>query len=289
LHRTLYDVLEVTPQASLTEVEQAHGLLVRVWHPDRFGTSGRLWKIANERLAEINRAYEILKDPRKRAAYDERLRTETAPPKAGPAAASAPPRTPPKPRPRTSPCQETLPSWPATLRNGLVLMALLSPLCLFALNTLQWHDPYVRVFTQVLVTQAGLCLLLSHALLGRPILDFRWLVVSGLGLLVYNFFHAHTLLPARPWEVATPVEPLEYAVQAACLAGSQYLFAGERYKLTFWWTLVMAASGFAGGSMQEALGRATPVLYYLGAALHSALLAAGLAFYASPGFQNHTA
>src|SRR5579863_9623159 len=58
-----YQVLGVEPGASLEEVKEAHRDLVKVWHPDRFVDDPRLQRKAQERLKEINEAYEqILPD-----------------------------------------------------------------------------------------------------------------------------------------------------------------------------------------------------------------------------------
>jgi phage baseplate assembly protein gpV len=60
-----YAVLGVEPGASLEELKEAHRDLVKVWHPDRFGDDPRLQRKAQERLKEINEAYEqILPDAR---------------------------------------------------------------------------------------------------------------------------------------------------------------------------------------------------------------------------------
>lgn len=58
-----YHVLGVEPGASLEELKEAHRDLVKVWHPDRFGDDPRLQRKAQEKLKEINEAYEqILPD-----------------------------------------------------------------------------------------------------------------------------------------------------------------------------------------------------------------------------------
>lgn len=57
-----YRTLEVEPGASITKVAQAYRDLVKVWHPDRFQSSARLQKKADEKLKEINLAYERLQN-----------------------------------------------------------------------------------------------------------------------------------------------------------------------------------------------------------------------------------
>jgi curved DNA-binding protein CbpA len=54
------EVLELRPGASLEEVRQAYKDLASVWHPDRFTGNPRLRQKAEERMKEVNRAYEML-------------------------------------------------------------------------------------------------------------------------------------------------------------------------------------------------------------------------------------
>ena len=55
-----YRVLELEPGASLEQVKQAWRELVKVWHPDRFPNDAKLQRKAQERLKDINGAYEML-------------------------------------------------------------------------------------------------------------------------------------------------------------------------------------------------------------------------------------
>lgn len=68
--RHYYDALELTPAASPREITEAFRLLAGVWHPDRFKQGSRSWTLANSKMQELNAAYEVLKDPVRRAAYD---------------------------------------------------------------------------------------------------------------------------------------------------------------------------------------------------------------------------
>ena len=52
--------LEVEPGASLEEIRQAYRDQTRVWHPDRFPNDIRLQKKAEEKLRQINLAYQRL-------------------------------------------------------------------------------------------------------------------------------------------------------------------------------------------------------------------------------------
>lgn len=55
-----YSVLELRPSASPMEVRQAYRDLVKVWHPDRFGHDPALQLKAQEKLKEINAAFDRL-------------------------------------------------------------------------------------------------------------------------------------------------------------------------------------------------------------------------------------
>src|SRR5258708_35076150 len=66
-----YDWLGVPPEATAEEVGAASRTLVQLFHPDRLAhlkPESRLF--AEERLKSLNRAYEVLGDPARRAAYD---------------------------------------------------------------------------------------------------------------------------------------------------------------------------------------------------------------------------
>lgn len=57
----LYELLGVAPGASVQELKAAHRDLAKVWHPDRFAHDPRLQQKAQEKLKEINEAYDRLK------------------------------------------------------------------------------------------------------------------------------------------------------------------------------------------------------------------------------------
>ena len=64
--RDYYDVLGVSKAASDQEIKAAFRRLAKECHPDRCnGDRG-----SEKRFKEANEAYEALKDPQKRAAYD---------------------------------------------------------------------------------------------------------------------------------------------------------------------------------------------------------------------------
>jgi hypothetical protein len=65
-----YVVLEITRSATDAEIRAAYLALVSRYHPDRHD-GNPLADLASAKLAEVNRAYEILSDPERRAVWDE--------------------------------------------------------------------------------------------------------------------------------------------------------------------------------------------------------------------------
>src|SRR3954470_23613206 len=61
-----YEVLGVAKTASDDEIKKSYRKLAMAYHPDRNGGS----KEAEEKFKAITEAYDILRDPQKRAAYD---------------------------------------------------------------------------------------------------------------------------------------------------------------------------------------------------------------------------
>jgi hypothetical protein len=61
-----YEVLGVKPGVTDRELKAAHRDLAKVWHPDRFHHDPRLHEKAQEKLKEINEAYEQLISRHKR-------------------------------------------------------------------------------------------------------------------------------------------------------------------------------------------------------------------------------
>jgi hypothetical protein len=55
-----YNLLGVSPGASSQELKTAHRDMAKVWHPDRFAHDPRLQQKAQEKLKEINEAYDRL-------------------------------------------------------------------------------------------------------------------------------------------------------------------------------------------------------------------------------------
>src|SRR6266536_4341725 len=62
-NRNYYEILGVEKSASADEIKRAYRKLAMEHHPDKHGGDDAKFK-------EIGEAYEILKDPQKKAAYD---------------------------------------------------------------------------------------------------------------------------------------------------------------------------------------------------------------------------
>ncbi|NJN37503.1 MAG: J domain-containing protein [Acaryochloridaceae cyanobacterium CSU_3_4] len=61
-----YQILEVDPAATSAEIKRAYHRLAKLFHPDS------QHQMANhERIAQVNAAYEVLKDPQRRLIYDQ--------------------------------------------------------------------------------------------------------------------------------------------------------------------------------------------------------------------------
>ena len=74
-----YEVLGVKPGVSDRELKAAHRDLAKVWHPDRFLHDPRLREKAQEKLKEINEAYEQLISRNRRRCTPPPPRRSSAP------------------------------------------------------------------------------------------------------------------------------------------------------------------------------------------------------------------
>lgn len=66
--REYYRILDLEPGASFEEIKRSYRDLVKVWHPDRFGSDPKLRAKAEEKLKRINLAYEQLSNEAQQAA-----------------------------------------------------------------------------------------------------------------------------------------------------------------------------------------------------------------------------
>ncbi len=64
--KNFYEILGVQKGASEAEIKRAYRKLALEWHPDRNKSAE-----ATEKFKEINKAYEVLSDPKKKEAYDQ--------------------------------------------------------------------------------------------------------------------------------------------------------------------------------------------------------------------------
>ncbi|MBW2165725.1 MAG: DnaJ domain-containing protein [Deltaproteobacteria bacterium] len=56
-----FEILELDRGASTDEIKQSYKDIVTVWHPDRFSNNPRLRQRAEEKLKEVNAAYDTVK------------------------------------------------------------------------------------------------------------------------------------------------------------------------------------------------------------------------------------
>ena len=72
MKKNYYDILEVNKNASPEVIEKAYKTLVKKYHPDL--QENNLKNKYEEKIKEINEAYEILSNPEKRNSYDMNLK-----------------------------------------------------------------------------------------------------------------------------------------------------------------------------------------------------------------------
>ena len=66
--RDYYEILGVSKNASVSEIKKAYRRLALKWHPDKHKENK---KEAEAKFKEINQAYEVLSDAKKKSAYDQ--------------------------------------------------------------------------------------------------------------------------------------------------------------------------------------------------------------------------
>jgi len=117
-----FSALGLASTASALEVKKAYRRLVAQWHPDRFGLEPARQQLAQERLKEINAAYDSclkLIGQRRRSFWGISVVDAESPPQA----AARPPAQPPSPPERTAaPNGPPLAAWP----NGALAAVLVA-------------------------------------------------------------------------------------------------------------------------------------------------------------------
>jgi molecular chaperone DnaJ len=68
-HSNHYTTLDVSPAASQAEIKDAYRRLAKQYHPDSNHDIA-----SHDRIAQVNAAYEVLRDPHRRRSYDQQLR-----------------------------------------------------------------------------------------------------------------------------------------------------------------------------------------------------------------------
>ena len=72
--KTLYEILEVSETASNEIIEKAYKVLAKKYHPDLWPQDKK--EYAENKMQEINNAYDVLSDEAKRKEYDYNLNLE---------------------------------------------------------------------------------------------------------------------------------------------------------------------------------------------------------------------
>ena len=65
-----YEILKISKNATDEEIKNSYKKLVKIYHPDLYVGDKNF---AEQKIKEINEAYEILSDPKRKAEYDEYL------------------------------------------------------------------------------------------------------------------------------------------------------------------------------------------------------------------------
>lgn len=74
MNTTLYEILEVSENASTEVIEKAYKVLAKKYHPDLQLPENK--HMAEQKMKQINEAYDILSDDSKRRQYDETLKKQ---------------------------------------------------------------------------------------------------------------------------------------------------------------------------------------------------------------------
>ena len=69
-----YEILEVSPNASIEVIEKTYKVLIKKYHPDQYPKEEK--KYYENKVKELNEAYKVLSDDFLRMQYDEELERE---------------------------------------------------------------------------------------------------------------------------------------------------------------------------------------------------------------------
>jgi len=72
-----YDILEVSPKASIEVIERAYRVLAKKYHPDT-APENVSHSEAEEKMKKLNEAYEVLSNPILRTKYDHQRRRSSS-------------------------------------------------------------------------------------------------------------------------------------------------------------------------------------------------------------------
>lgn len=73
LSSSYYSILGVSSDSSIDEIRRAYRKLAMQWHPDRWTRTPSLLSEAKCKFQNIQEAYSVLSDPKKRSMYDAGL------------------------------------------------------------------------------------------------------------------------------------------------------------------------------------------------------------------------
>src|SRR4051794_16775289 len=76
--RTHYETLGIAREASAAQIKRAYRSLVKCCHPDVFPSGSAACADAEKRMREVNAAYAVLSNLRKREIYDSKLRAQVS-------------------------------------------------------------------------------------------------------------------------------------------------------------------------------------------------------------------
>jgi len=74
MKKNYYEILEVEPNASEEKIKEQYLFLVQAWHPDKFPRADQKAR-AEAITKDLNAAYDVLRNPAKRAEYDRKLQS----------------------------------------------------------------------------------------------------------------------------------------------------------------------------------------------------------------------